>query len=107
MPRYAMKIHDEKLNKDWYLEWSTIVDAPVTYGMSLEEFTEYCRSEYGNSHMRLEFDDRMKRVEEQGSSCYFDTDGINHYFEYNRAGKNETVLNKEGILDKYCRNKTA
>ena len=43
---------------------------------------------------------RLKRVEKQGSSCLHDTDGIEHYFEFNRAGENEATLDKEAILDR-------
>lgn len=34
MGRAIIKLNDGK--RDWYLEWSTVVDAPVTYGMSLK-----------------------------------------------------------------------
>lgn len=46
MPRYIIKI------KDKYFEWSTIVDAPVTNGMSLTEFRSYYQSEYGEDAMK-------------------------------------------------------
>ena len=45
----------------------------------------------------------MERVKEFGSSVYDDRDGIDHYFEYNRARPDESTLSKEGILDQYCR----
>jgi hypothetical protein len=101
MPRYIMKITDEKENKDYYLLWSSVVDAPVTYGMSLDEFKEFYKGEYGDDGM-LGLNDRLERVEKTGTSAalYNSTDS---FFEYNRAGENETCLDKEGILDKYCR----
>jgi hypothetical protein len=43
MPTYICKFQDGE--KAYYLEWSTIVDAPITTGMSLQEFKQhYCGS---------------------------------------------------------------
>jgi hypothetical protein len=104
MPRYILKIHDEKFNKDYYMEWSTIVDAPVTYGCSLDEFKDYYKIQYGENGMR-ELDDRLKRVEEKGISAHPPFDNIESLLEYNRAGEDESTLDKEGLLEKYCRNR--
>jgi len=103
MSRYIIKIYDDKFNRDYYMEWSTIVDAPVTYGCSLEEFTEYYRAEYGRQGI-LELNERMKRVEEKGISAHPPFDNLQSLFKYNRAGEDETCLDKEGILERYCRN---
>ena len=102
MPRYIFKIEDEKFNKDYYLEWSTVVDAPVTRGMNKEEFYQYYLKTYGTGKSS-ELASRLLRTEKQGSSCRDDLEGTQHYFEYNRAGENESSLDKEGILDRYCR----
>lgn len=106
MPTYIIKIHDDKFNRDYYMEWSTVVDAPVTYGCNLEEFKEYYRSEYGRKGIE-ELNERMKRVEEKGVSARPPFDNLESLLEYNCAGKNETCLDKEGILERYCRNKLA
>lgn len=45
MPRYICKLQDG--DTAYYMEWSTVVDAPVTFGMTLEEFMEHYREEYG------------------------------------------------------------
>lgn len=45
-----------------YLEWSTVVDAPVTFGMTLEEFREHYREQYGAASM-AELEQRLARVE--------------------------------------------
>lgn len=39
MPRYIVKL--ERDDREWLLVWSTVVDAPVTRGMSREEFAEW------------------------------------------------------------------
>lgn len=88
---------------DYYLEWSTVVDAPTTYGMTLEEFKEHYQEEYGKSGMR-DLETRMGRVSETGTSAI----GYNNVKEIivgNRAGDGEKYLSLEKIVDKYIRNR--
>ncbi len=99
-----LKINDDKTQTDYYLEWSTICDAPLTRGMELKEFKEYYNDQYGKQGMK-EFPERMERVEKTGNSSFQDT--TDSFFYCNRAGKKERLLDKEGILEKYCRNKVA
>ncbi len=101
MSRYIIKLHSEKTNKDYYMEWSTIVDAPVTYGVDLNEFTKYYIEQYGKSSEN-ELKERLTRVEEKGTSSQID-DNVDDLIKYNRAGENETSLTKEEILNQYCR----
>ena len=93
MPRYILKL------ENWYFEWSTIVDAPITYGMTLDEFKEYYRMEYGNRGMGT-LSERLERVEESGTSAV-PTQTANQLIQFNRAGNNEENLSRELILDKY------
>jgi hypothetical protein len=95
MPRYIIKLADK------YLEWSTIVDAPVTNGMSLEEFKEYYKSEYGVQGLNG-LEERLKRVEEKGTSSIYEG-SVDEVISGNRAGDNEKKLTKEEIIEKYCR----
>lgn len=104
MANFVMKLADEKENKDYYLMWSTIVDAPVTYGMELDEFKTFYRDKYGESEYR-ELEERLKRVEKNGISGHPPYDNFQDFFNYNRAGDNETLLDKEGVLEKYCRHR--
>lgn len=94
-----MKLTDEKENKDLYFEWSTVVDAPVTYGMSLDEFKEYYKRQYGESSMQ-ELEYRLERVDKNGVSGLPPYDRLESYMEYNRAGENETVATKEQIIER-------
>ena len=50
-----------------FLEWSTVVDAPTTYGVPRPEFDEYCRKRYGNRY----FETEHERSEERrvGKEC--------------------------------------
>jgi len=97
MPRFIIKLDGEIGER--YLEWSTIVDRPVTYGMPLEEFKEYYRDEYGKQGM-WNLDERMKRVESKGTSEL--DDDLDGTLKHNRAGPDETFLTKEEIYQIYC-----
>lgn len=55
-----------------YLVWSTIVGAPITYGLPLWEFKRHYRDEYGREAMRG-LPERLKRVEKSGTSSTIDT----------------------------------
>ena len=92
-----------KLNdgtRDYYLEYSSIVDAPVTNGMTLEEFKEYYRDEYGRDGFER-LGQRLERVEMKGTSNYSD-ESVDDTILCNRAGKKETRLTKQQIIDVYC-----
>jgi len=98
MGHSIIKLNDGK--QDYYLEYSSVVDAPITYGMGLEEFKEYYREEYGrNGSEGLE--QRLARVEAKGTSDYSDK-GVDDTLVCNRAGKNETRLTKQQIIEMYC-----
>jgi len=104
MPVYIVKLHDERDGKDYYMEWSTIVDAPVTYGLSKEEFEEYYGEEYGNDGM-LKLPVRMERVERKGTSGRPPFDDLNELIDFNRAGEAESCLSVPELIDKYCKNR--
>ena len=94
MPKYIIKI------KDKYLEWSTVVDAPVTYGLSLEEFTKYYAEEYGQQGMRG-LPDRLKRVESKGTSSMLD-DSIESLISGNTLASDGAKLTLDEIYQVYC-----
>lgn len=103
MPRYIVKLKDDQDGKEYYMEWSTIVDAPVTYGSDLQTFKEYYEKEYGISSLG-ELEQRLKRVEQKGTSSMMDG-SAEEVIEFNRAGENEAHLDKGGILNEFCRGK--
>ena len=101
MPRPIIKLTDPESGMAYYLEWSTVVDAPVTYGMNLIEFKTHYESEYGAAGMR-DLDERLSRVQASGCSSHrFDLDEL---IECNRAGPNESQISKAEILERYCIN---
>lgn len=97
MPRYIIKLEGK------YLEWSTIVDAPVTEPMTLLDFRDYYKMRNGTESM-LMLEPRLERVEEKGTSCHY-YDSAEATIAHNRAGEDESCLTLEQILDYYVRKK--
>ncbi len=93
MPRTIIKI------KDRYFEWSSIVDAPVTYGMTEEELRQYIEKEYGRRGTEA-LPERLQRVEEVGTSELGASD-IDYTIGCNRAGPQETRFTAEEIYRKF------
>lgn len=90
-----------KDNQAYYLEWSTVSDAPTTLGMTKEEFREYYQKEYGLDGIRRHYEEKMELVEEKGISSRF-YKNVNELIYNNRAGPNEENLTKEEIIEHYC-----
>lgn len=90
---------------DHYLEWSSIVDAPVTHGMTLEEFKAYYRDEYGRNDFELKFPRRLARVEQKGTSAH-DSADVDDLIWGNCAGPGGTQLHREEIIEFYVRRKS-
>ena len=103
MPRYIVRLSDA--GRDWYLEWSTVVDAPITYGASLDEFREHYRSEYGEDGMR-HLDERLRRVAANGTSSQMG-ESAEQLISGNRAGDDESELSMAAIIQKYCLSRPA
>jgi hypothetical protein len=85
--------------KDKYFEWSSIVDAPVTYGMSKDELKSYIKGMYGEKGLR-ELPTRLLRVEKTGTS-FVDRTSLDDLISFNRAGENEENLTKDEIYQIY------
>lgn len=98
MPRYIVKLHDDRDNTDYYCEWSTIVDAPVTPMLSREEFEKYYKAEYGENGFR-DWRYRMSRVANYGTSAYRYTAA--ELIEVNKAGDDEKTLTLYELIDQY------
>lgn len=83
-----------------YLEWSTVIDAPVTNLMDPDELTEYIGMEYGQSGLN-ELPARLARVEKQGTSALSGLSKAD-LLRWNRAGENESHLaTEEEIVARY------
>ena len=79
-----------------YCEWSTVVDAPVTNLMTLEQLREYVRVEQGQ-HGLDALPGRLERVARQGTSALGGTTRAD-LLGFNRAGPNESCLDSEEAI---------
>lgn len=86
-----------------YLEWSSVSDSPVTFGMTREQFERRYLKKHGTDGMR-DLPDRMARVEAKGTSPREDDD-VDDTIWLNRAGPGQTPLSKPEIVEWYCRRK--
>lgn len=77
MARYLARLADPRDGREWWLEWSTIVDAPVSWGATLLDSLPNGRT------LRPPHPD-------EDLLCG------------NRAGPNETELTLVEIIDRYC-----
>jgi hypothetical protein len=98
MPNYIVKLNTPQGPR--YLEWSSVVDAPVTCGMTRGEFRDWYKREYGASGM-AGLEDRLRRADEKGTSSYFHASAEDQ-LQHNRAGNHETTLTLDQIVDFYC-----
>jgi hypothetical protein len=81
----------------WYLDWSTVVDAPVTFGVrSPEAYAEF----YTDGPL-TELPARMMRARRQGTSAQF-RQTFEELVSFNRAGYRETHLTLDQIIQIYC-----
>lgn len=83
-----------------YLEWSSVVDAPTTYGMTLRELKAHIKFKYGNEGVR-ELPQRLARLEMNGGCSSMDGGTAEDMIAWNRAGKGETQLTQDQIWDMY------
>lgn len=88
-----------KIN-DLYFEWSTVVDAPVTYGMSLDQLRAYVKEETGRQGLeQLERD--LSGIDKTGSQYHYTS--LKEVISSNRAGPKERKLTKQQIYDTYSK----
>lgn len=90
MPRYTVKLTNEKENEEYYLEWSSVVDAPITKGMTRNEFIEWFKTEYGEQYVQEWLNNENNFAD------------IENFLKYNSAGENDEELTKEEIFELYC-----
>jgi len=95
MPKFIVKLDE------FYLEWSTIVDAPVSLGMPLSEFKAWYRGKYGSDGMN-DLPGRLARVEKTGTSSHGGPP-VDDLISGNRAGPDEDELTRDELIAAYCR----
>lgn len=95
MGRYIIKLGDR------YLEWSSVSDAPISYGMTLGELQEHIKDQYGAEGLRS-LPARLERVEGKGTSA-MDSESATATIWLNRAGPKESQLHRDEIEEFYVR----
>jgi len=102
--QYAVKLTDK--DKQYYIHWSEIVDAPVYVAVSLDDYRAYFRDRFGrDADESSERRGDWKRLEETGlitESYQTPEEAV----ACNRAGTNERQLTVEGIRRRYLRGRT-
>jgi hypothetical protein len=89
-----------KAGTDYYLLWSTVVDAPIiTNGLTLDEFKKFYKERYGTEGLK-NLEVLLKRVNETGTSSYI-YKSADDLIRLNRAGVNEKRLSKAQIIKEY------
>jgi hypothetical protein len=88
-----------KLAPDCYVEWSTVVDAPVTPTLTLSQLWEYIRAEYGNAGAER-LPERLARCEQHGTSSVNGTT-VDELLSCNRAGPKESHITRAEIVRRY------
>lgn len=83
-----------------YMEWSTIVDAPISYLMPLPAFEKYYARRYGAEGLGG-LAKRIARADQNGTSLLDSSDDLESICEWNRAGENETSLTREELIAIY------
>lgn len=90
----------ERDTTEYFLQWSSIVDAPISYGMSESELREFYLEEYGRNGSR-DLDERIAECRKRGTSSRMDKTAES-VIRGNRAGEDETELSVDQIIDCYC-----
>lgn len=97
MGRLIVKLEDEMADGvELYMEWSTVVDAPVSPLLSLEDFREW----HNWRHPNIDISERLERVAEKGTSS-LDGTTPEELLAFNRAGEGESHLTKGEIIAQY------
>jgi hypothetical protein len=94
-----------KLGDDAYIEWSEVVDAPVSYVMTREQAvkaaSEYTITEEGVSRDLATGEARIARADETGTSYTNTNSSAEEVISFNRAGPNETCITLAQMLEQY------
>lgn len=86
--------------KDLYFEWSTVVDAPTTFGMSLEEMRQNLKDDYGQRGLDYFDSSSFARIEKVGAG-WLNGKTLEDTVAGNRAGPDESELTIDEIYTAY------
>ena len=87
--------------RDKYLVQSTVVDAPITFGMTLDELLDFYMEEMGRSCVESpSFHQSLRRLASYGTTCLL-YKSAEETLEGNHAGPNGEELTFEEIYKAY------
>lgn len=90
MPRYIGKVNGQ------YFEYSTVVDAPVSKLMNLDEFRAYYQEEYGTQHL-MQLQQRIDRADAKGTSSLINA-SFEEMISCNRYGEQHAELSVKDFI---------
>ncbi len=99
MPRIVCKFATPEGER--YLIWSTVVDAPITFGLPLDEFEDYIRETQDQEDARYFRDVLLPRLEHNTTTSQMEPT-VEELVTFNRAGIDQTTLTLEQIVDFFC-----
>ena len=102
MPTYIVRLDAER---PLYMEWSTIVDAPMSALMPREQFVRYYMERYQDeyedrNHARRHLDRRIARASARGTNAHSGV-SAEQLLACNSAGLNEKALTPSEMLEQY------
>lgn len=89
----------QKDDKELYLIWSSIVDGPVTVGLTFDEMKTELIKRYGQNGWDFTFKQMLNNAKEFGASSREDPAS---FIYCNRAGANESELTLDEISEVFC-----
>lgn len=95
----------ERATVRFFFDYSTVVDAPTSCAMTLFEYRRYYRKQNGQAGMD-HLAERLTRAIANGSSA-FDRETLADMVALNRAGKGETRLTVDELIDLVMTNRKA
>ena len=96
MPHYILRIKTTKGPR--YIDWSTIVDAPVSDALSRAQIKAHWKRFYGVD-ASADIAERLKDADKYGTDC-LDHSTIEQVIAGNRAGPRESELTLAQIIDR-------
>lgn len=91
MPKFIVKLTDKKTKIDYYLNWSTIVDAPTSEPVALKDAMEYLLESFVSKGLGIKAYNNL--IKTGCSSPYY---SANEVIE-------GSDMSLDDLLDTYCR----
>jgi len=93
MGHILIKLKTKPQIENCYLVYSTIVDAPITYGATKKQIINWYKKEYGRQGLEG-MDRRFEKAE--------DDNFVKSVICLNRAGENEKHISYKKMIQRYC-----